>query len=42
MTEYVAVTGFVSLVTIPSLLYCGLQLATSFGFVRDYALYPFP
>jgi Flp pilus assembly pilin Flp len=42
MTEYVVVTGFVALVTIPSLLYCGLQLAVSFGFVRDYALYPFP
>jgi Flp pilus assembly pilin Flp len=42
MTEYVAVTGFVALVTIPALLYCGVALATSFAHVRDYVLYPFP
>ena len=42
LTEYVAVTTFVGLVTLPALLYCGWQLAGSFAFVRDYVLYPFP
>ena len=42
LTEYVAVTGFVALVSIPALLYCGSQLAGSFAFVRNYVLYPFP
>jgi Flp pilus assembly pilin Flp len=42
MTEYATVTGFVALVTIPALLYCGVALATSFAHVRDYVLYPFP
>ncbi len=42
MTEYVTVTGFVALVTLPALLYCGVSLAKSFAFVRDFALYPFP
>jgi hypothetical protein len=42
MTEYVAITGFVALVTIPGLMYCGYMLAGSFGFVRNYLLYPFP
>jgi Flp pilus assembly pilin Flp len=32
-TEYTVVTGFVALVT---------SLAASFGFVRNYVLYPFP
>ncbi len=41
-TEYVAVTTFVGLVTLPALLYCGWQLAGSFAFVRNYVLYPFP
>ena len=41
-TEYVTVTGFVALLTIPALLYCGVQLANSFVFVRSYMLYPFP
>ncbi len=42
LSEYVAVTGFVALVSIPALLYCGSQLAGSFAFVRNYVLYPFP
>jgi len=42
MTEYVAVTGFVALVSIPALIYCGVALAGNFAFVRDLALYPFP
>ena len=42
LTEYTAVTGFVALVTIPALLYAGWALAASFGFVRNYVLYPFP
>lgn len=42
MTEYATVTGFVALVTLPALLYCGVALATSFAHVRDYVLYPFP
>jgi Flp pilus assembly pilin Flp len=42
LTEYATVTGFVALVTIPALLYCGVALAHSFAFVRDYVLYPFP
>jgi Flp pilus assembly pilin Flp len=42
MTEYVTVTGFVALLTIPALLYCGVQLANSFVFVRSFMLYPFP
>jgi hypothetical protein len=37
-----SVTGFVALVSIPALLYCGSQLAGSFAFVRNYVLYPFP
>jgi Flp pilus assembly pilin Flp len=41
-TEYTVVTGFVALVTLPALLYCGWALAASFGFVRNYVLYPFP
>jgi Flp pilus assembly pilin Flp len=41
-TEYTVVTGFVALVTMPALLYCGWALAASFGFVRNYVLYPFP
>jgi Flp pilus assembly pilin Flp len=42
MTEYAVVTGFVALVTLPALLYCGVALATNFAHVRDYVLYPFP
>jgi Flp pilus assembly pilin Flp len=42
LTEYVTVTGFVALLTIPALLYCGVQLANSFVFVRSFMLYPFP
>ncbi len=42
LTEYVAVTGFVALLSIPALLYCGYALVGSFAFVRDYVLYPFP
>jgi Flp pilus assembly pilin Flp len=42
LTEYATVTGVVALVTIPALLYCGVALAQSFAFVRDYVLYPFP
>jgi Flp pilus assembly pilin Flp len=42
MTEYIVVTGFVAIVALPALLYCGVALARSFAFVRDYALYPFP
>jgi Flp pilus assembly pilin Flp len=41
-TEYTAVTGFVAIVSLPALLYCGWALAASFGFVRNYVLYPFP
>jgi Flp pilus assembly pilin Flp len=42
MTEYIVVTGFIALVTIPALAYCGLALAHSFSNVRDYILYPIP
>jgi Flp pilus assembly pilin Flp len=42
MTEYTVVTGFVALITLPALLYCGVALAANFAHVRDYVLYPFP
>jgi hypothetical protein len=42
MTEYMAVLGFVGLISIPALVYCGWSVAASFAFVRNYVLYPFP
>lgn len=42
MTEYVVVTGCVAIVCLAVLLFSGVALAHSFGFVRGYALYPFP
>jgi Flp pilus assembly pilin Flp len=42
VTEYAVVTGFVALVSLPALLYCGVALAANFAHVRDYVLYPFP
>lgn len=42
MTEYVVVVGAVGIVTLATLLYCGVAVAHNFAFVRDYALYPFP
>ncbi len=42
MTEYTVVTGFVAMLALPALLYCGVALAANFAHVRDYVLYPFP
>lgn len=42
MTEYVVVVGFVALVSIPALAFCGWAVAASFAHVRDYVLYPYP
>jgi Flp pilus assembly pilin Flp len=41
-TEYVAITGFVALVSIPAILGCALALAKHFFANRWYALMPFP
>jgi len=42
MLEYIVLVGFVAIVSIPALLFCGLSLMKNFVFVRNYALYPFP
>lgn len=42
MTEYVVITGFVGLVSVPAILFCAWALAGHFAYVRDYVLFPFP
>jgi len=42
MLEYIVIVGFVAIVSIPALLFCGVAVAKNFAFVRNYALYPFP
>jgi Flp pilus assembly pilin Flp len=42
MTEYLVVTGFVALVSIPAFVYLGYVVAHSYSFMQGYALYMFP
>ena len=41
-TEYVVLTGFVALVSVPAILFCAFALAKHFFIIRWYALMPFP
>jgi Flp pilus assembly pilin Flp len=41
-TEYVVLTGFVALVSVPAILFCAFVLAKHFFAIRWYALMPFP
>ena len=42
LVEYVAVTGFVALVSLPALMFAGVAVAKSFVFIRGYMLSPYP
>ncbi len=42
MTEYVVVTGFVGLVSIPAFAYLGYVVAHNFAFAQGYALFMVP
>jgi Flp pilus assembly pilin Flp len=42
MTEYLVITGFVGLVSIPAFAYLGYVVAHSYAFMQGYALLMFP
>ncbi|HEX4445593.1 MAG TPA: hypothetical protein VH044_02610 [Polyangiaceae bacterium] len=42
MTEYLVVTGFVGLVSIPAFVYLGYVVAHTYAFMQGYALFMFP